>query len=150
MRLWHLGREHYNTFPSIFSPQDVDMVVAGMTITSERETVVDFTYLYWEDKIGMLTGTLPDDPYYMFKPLHIYVWVSFAASALVAAIGATCYETWSVRIGVTSTKGFLLPLYPLWYTVSALWLQGNFSFYCHTCMHGNISKDSGLYNSDKY
>ena len=75
-----------------------------MTISAERETVVDFTYMYWEEKVGMVTGTVPDDPFYMFKPLTTYVWISFAAAALVAAFGAVCYEASSVKIGVTTTK----------------------------------------------
>ena len=138
------------TRTNIFPPQDVDLVIAGMTITAERSTVVDFSYMYWEEKVGMLTGTLPVDPFYMFKPLHIYVWMCFATAALVTAISAACYEISSIKIEATSKKGFLLPLESLWCTLRAMWVQGKFhiyEFWFHIGFTtGDISSDCGLKN----
>ena len=110
---------------SIF-PQDVDLVAAATTITAERATVVDFSYLYWEERLGMLTGTVSGDPFYMFKPLHVYVWICFPGAALVAAIGAACHEVSNVKITVTSKKGFMLPLELMGYILKAMWVQGKF------------------------
>ena len=104
--------------------QDVDLVVAGMTITKERLKMVDFSYFYWEEKLGMLTGTVSGDPFYMFQPLHTYVWLSFAAAALSAAVVVACCEISSVKLG--KTTGFMQPLDSLWYTFGAMWLKGTF------------------------
>ncbi len=34
--------------------QEYDMAVAGLTVTPQRETVIDFTYPYWFKSIGLL------------------------------------------------------------------------------------------------
>ena len=112
---------------SIF-PQDVDLVAAATTITAERATVVDFSYLYWEEKLGMLTGTVSGEPFYMFKPLHVYVWICFPAAGLVAAICAACHEVSNEKIVMTSEKGFMLPLELMGYILKAMWVQGKFWF----------------------
>ena len=113
----------------------MDLIVAGLTISAERESVVDFSYFYWEDKIGMLTGSLPGDPFYMFKPLHIYVWVGLVIAALVTAAGAAIYESSTKQIAATSNRRFMEPQQSIWYTLSAMWIQGRFGYFHSVFFH---------------
>ena len=129
----------------------MDLVVAGLTISAERERVVDFSYFYWEDKIGMLTGSLPGDPFYMFKPLHIYVWVGLVIAALVTAAGAAIYESSTKQIAATSNRRFMEPQQSIWYTLSAMWIQGRrclfHSISFHTFLDTAVCGNKGLISS---
>ena len=62
------------------------MVWTGLTISPAREEVVDFSFPFWEESIGMLTATQPEDQFFIFKPLHIYVWVCFIGMPIVTAV----------------------------------------------------------------
>ena len=107
--------------------QDVDLVVAGMTISVEREEVVDFSYLFWEEKLGMLTGTVSGYPFYMLRPIHAYIWLSIMAVVVIAATVAACCETLALKIQKTATNVFLTPLDFLRYTSRAMWNQGGWN-----------------------
>ena len=113
----------------VFFNQDVDLLVTGMTISAARASAVDFSYMFWEDKLGMLTGTLQSEPFYMFNPLHKYVWLSFTAAVLTAAVTTACYENCSMKMRMTSMKGYLRPVNVFWYTFAAMWNRGKFNLY---------------------
>ena len=55
--------------------QEVDMIVAGLTITSHREEVVDFTVPFFEETSTVLVRanlTKQDDLWtYLFAPLQV-------------------------------------------------------------------------------
>ena len=63
--------------------QDVDLVIAPLTISSERLEVVDFSYSFWEEATGMLTLTLPKDSFFLFRPLEFPVWICYCAMAIL-------------------------------------------------------------------
>lgn len=66
----------------IICMQDVDMIVAGLIVSFEREKVVDFSYPFWYENIGMLTATFSEDQFYIFKPLEISIWLCYICAAL--------------------------------------------------------------------
>ena len=102
--------------------QDVDMVLGPMSITPQRETVVDFTYPYWEEATGMLTLTVPGDGFYFLKPLQIYVWCCFVSILIVAAWFVRSYE-WNI---LHIKSGFSQLGVSLWYFYGTMWAQGKF------------------------
>ena len=62
------------------------MVWTGLTISPAREEVVDFSFPYWEEAIGLLTATKPEDQFFIFRPLHMYVWVCFIGMPIITAV----------------------------------------------------------------
>ena len=109
----------------LFSFQEVDLVLGALSITSERETVVDFSYPIWEEAVGMITLTVLDDQLYLFKPLHVHVWLSYATVMLLAAWLVMLYESWVVNAGMVQGRGpFSHTSTCLWYMYGAMWAQG--------------------------
>ena len=106
--------------------QEIDLFVTGLTISPERASVVDFSYPFWFDSIGMITLTVPEDPFYIFKPLHMYVWVVFIAVAVLAAIFVMCHERRRFGDKVTRRQSPFSDLGEcLWYNYGIMWIQGN-------------------------
>ena len=90
-----------------FLQQEVDMVLTGLTISSEREQVVDFTYPFWEERLGMITLTQPPDQFYLFRPFSGHVWLIYVTIAVAVAIlvksleGITLYMCHGLRLART-------------------------------------------------
>ena len=80
------GRICVSTDYKIRTQQDIDMVWTGLTISPVREEAVDFSYPFWEESIGLLTATQPVDQFFVFRPLHVYVWICFIGMPLVTAV----------------------------------------------------------------
>ena len=101
--------------------------MAGLTISAERETVVDFSYPFWDDSLGMITLTVPEDQFFLFKPLHGYVWLCYGLAALLAA-GIMCvWEHTSYRQQGAKGRTIYMRLEEcFWYTYSAMWTKGKF------------------------
>ena len=57
------------------------MVVAALAITFEREKVVDFSFPFRYETFGMLTTTLSQDQFYLFKPLETSIWLCYICAA---------------------------------------------------------------------
>ena len=109
----------------LYHLQDVDMIWTGMTITAMRQTVVDFSYPYWEERAGMLTSTLPEDPFYIFRPLHTYVWLAFLMVALVSALVVRCVESGAFLLGTVHGERTFTSLWTnVWFFIRAFWSQG--------------------------
>lgn len=68
------------------------MVAAPLTISPLREEVVDFSYPFWHESIGMLTLTLPQDQVYILKPLRTAVWICYFTSTFLVAVFLYIYE----------------------------------------------------------
>ena len=118
--------------------QDVDIVLTGLTISTERESVIDFSYPFHEERTGLLTLTLPSDPFFVFKPLRVHIWVSFLAAAILIGTLVQISEKCASNTLITQGHAPLMPLFDrLWYTVGAMWNQGTvklwdgqFSIFC--------------------
>ena len=105
--------------------QEIDMVFTGLTISASRETVVDFSYPFFEERLGMMTRTVPEDPFYQFKPLSTLVWVCYVATALVIALMIRLQENLALAVGSINSKGYFSKISrSLWYFVGAVWFQG--------------------------
>ena len=105
--------------------QTTDMVVTGLTISEERETVVDFSYPFWEESVGLITLTRPDDQFYLYKPLKPLVWVCFVCTALFVGLAAVGVELktsslWSLK----GHHAFGHIQESCWYMFGAMWNQG--------------------------
>ncbi|XP_052069248.1 probable glutamate receptor [Mytilus californianus] len=56
---------------------EIDIAAAPFTITSIRESVIDFTVPIMEDGVGILTKKITEEPYKLFKtlkPFTLKVW----------------------------------------------------------------------------
>ena len=62
------------------------MILTGLTISSERDEVVDFSFPFFEEKLGMITLTQPQHQFYLFGPLGAYVWLVYIVAAVYVAI----------------------------------------------------------------
>ena len=120
--------------------QDVDMVLGPLSITPERETVVDFTYPIWEEAIGMLTLTVPGNGFYFLKPLQIYAWSCFVCVLIAAALIVRAYECSIVH----SENSFSRFAVSLWYFYGMLWAQGKFQWVNQLSGHQLGSNDAGM------
>ena len=101
------------------------MVVTGLTISEERENVVDFSYPFWEESVGLITLTRPDDQFYLYKPLKPLVWVCFVCAALFVGLAAVGVELKASSL--RSLKGqhaFGHLRESCWYMFGAMWNQG--------------------------
>ncbi|KAK3089561.1 hypothetical protein FSP39_004629, partial [Pinctada imbricata] len=68
---------------------EVDFAVGPFTITSIRETVIDFTKPYMEDGAGILTRKPESNAnkmFQMFKPFSLTVWICIGVSILVVGV----------------------------------------------------------------
>ena len=70
----------------------MDMVLTGLTISAEREEVVDFTYPFFEEKLAMITLKHERRQFYLFRPLGTYVWLVYIIAAIYVAILVKCLE----------------------------------------------------------
>ena len=112
-------------FNIFFTIQDVDMVLTGLTISAQREAVVDFSYPFWEESVGLLTLTEHQDEFYIIKPLKFSVWLSLMGTALFAALFAGVLETISWKSKPADPKKLTTNFMKyLWYTFGAMWYQG--------------------------
>ena len=55
-----------NVFGHIFY-QEVDMIMAGITISKDRSEVVDFTFPFWTETSGVVVKSVDQREYYFFK-----------------------------------------------------------------------------------
>ena len=62
------------------------MILTGLTISSERDEVVDFSFPFFEEKLGMITLTQPQHQFYLFGPLGAYVWLVYIVAAVYVAM----------------------------------------------------------------
>ena len=103
----------------------MDLLISGITISAERESVVDFTYPFWEEKLALVTLTEDSRNFPIFRPLHYIVWICYVGVALVAALGIRNQE-WLVSVMLNkSNSGEYMTLRDcIWYTYGAMWYQG--------------------------
>lgn len=61
--------------------------MSGLTVSAERESVVDFTHPFWVESSSVLmrTSTLSSD-LHLLQPLHWHVWTGLISVALICAI----------------------------------------------------------------
>jgi len=71
-----------------WSPQDADIAAAALTITAERETVVDFSFPYWEEPSGVLIRRPAEGSKLLnlLKPLQWSVWLTVIVEVLLASV----------------------------------------------------------------
>ena len=101
------------------------MVWTGLTISPAREEVVDFSYPFWEEYIGILTSTKTKETFFIFRPLHVYVWIGFIGMAVVTAVFVQKLESLDTRLEEHHVSSFTRFDVCLWYTFGAMWNQGN-------------------------
>lgn len=76
----------------ILSLKEIDFAVAPFTITSIRESVIDFTVPIMEDGVGILTKKVTEEPYKIFKTLKPFtpkVWG--AIGVVIIVVGFLLY-----------------------------------------------------------
>ena len=101
------------------------MVWTGLTISPAREEVVDFSYPFWEEYTGILTTTKTEEQFFIFRPLHTYVWMCFMGMAIVTAVFVQQLESLDARSEEYHVLSFTRVGVCLWYTLGAMWNQGN-------------------------
>ncbi|XP_076075814.1 glutamate receptor 2-like [Mytilus galloprovincialis] len=68
---------------------EIDIAAAPFTITSIRESVIDFTVPIMEDGVGILTKKITEEPYKLFKtlkPFTLKVWGAIGMVIIVVGI----------------------------------------------------------------
>ena len=101
------------------------MVWTGLSISPAREEVIDFSYLFWEEHIGLLTNTEAKEQFFIFRPLHIYVWICFIGMAVITAVCVRQLESLGAKSEEYHVLSFTRFGVCLWYTFGAMWTQGN-------------------------
>ena len=56
-----------------FILQEADIIVAPITINSQREQVIDFTTQFYAEVVGVGIKTGDSDWFYLFRPLQVYI-----------------------------------------------------------------------------
>ena len=105
------------------------MLMSGLTITAQRQEVVDFTYPFWYEPMGMLTLTIPQDNFFLFKPLRGLVWAVYLLSAVIIAAllwFSTIHIIYYRHIERSQQKYTRSDI--IWYTIGASVSQGNVHF----------------------
>ena len=100
------------------------MLWTGLTISPAREEVVDFSYLFWEEHIGMLTKTSTEEQFFIFRPLHIHVWWCFIGMRVIIAVFVRQFESLDSRSETYHGLSFTRFDVCLWCAFGAMWNQG--------------------------
>ena len=109
-----------------------------MTISSIRNTVVDFSYQFFEEVTAMLTLTTPESSFYVFQPLHRLLWLGFVACSGFVGFVIYIFERWTPVEDVIKSK-FRSVWFSVWYTYPAMVYQGEFvTRLLHVCFLLNL------------
>ena len=57
--------------------------MTGLTVTGERQKVVDFSFPFWIEPVGILSLYEPEDMYKLLRPLSFPVWAGFIGAAFL-------------------------------------------------------------------
>ena len=101
------------------------MVWTGLSISPARAKVVDFSYPFWEEYTGILTTTKTKEQFFIFKPLHIYVWICFIGMAVITAMFVQQLESLDTSTQESHISSFTRFDISFWYIFGAIWSQGN-------------------------
>ena len=88
-----------NYKPNLLHPQDIDIALTGLTITQEREVVVDFTYPFWTDMQAFGVLYVESATPLLLRPLSRDVWMTYFAMAIFISI-----VLWSSEVLTSKTK----------------------------------------------
>ena len=80
--------------PYIFCIQEADLAIAGISITSQRTTAVDFTQPYYIEPLAVALKVTTNKWLYFVKPLHIYVYMALALTPLLISLVILSLESW--------------------------------------------------------
>lgn len=70
-------------------PQEIDMAIGPISVTAEREKVVDFTKPYMESAAGLLMRRFEDTNAKMFRtlmPFTFNVWLTLAGLVILVGV----------------------------------------------------------------
>ena len=101
------------------------MVWTGLSISPARARVVDFSYPFCEEYTGILTTTKTKEIFFIFRPLHIYVWICFIGMAVITALFVQQLESLDTRTKEYHISSFTRFDVSFWYIFGAMWSQGN-------------------------
>ena len=102
-----------------FLIQNIDILLSGLTISAARLEVVDFSFPFWEEKLGMIVGTVNYQNMYLVRPLHVYVWLCYGAMAFLTA---------AQLVAVSRNPGYDTLLYHFFYLLGGLCNEGKIRF----------------------
>ena len=111
--------------------QKADIAIAPMTITSEREEVVDFTKPFLSLGISIMIQKPDGAPYSVFSfmdPLSYEIWmcILFAligVSVVLFLVTKLCYKEWQVEDNVLSNDFTIMNCF--WYSLGSFMQQGS-------------------------
>ena len=66
--------------------QEVDMIFADLTVTSQREEAIDFMYPYMEEDLSVTFLIHSGDLFYIFRPFEWRVWLALISSGLTSGL----------------------------------------------------------------
>ena len=61
----------YFVVVKFFISQEADLIMAPITINSQREKVIDFTTQFYAEVVGVGIKTSDSDWFYLFRPLQV-------------------------------------------------------------------------------
>ncbi|XP_071131796.1 glutamate receptor 4-like [Mytilus edulis] len=97
----------WNGMVGMVMSNDADFAAGPFTITSARESVIDFTTTYMEEGIGILTMRPKEEEnkeYKMFKPLSVTVWVMIGVAIVIVGVLVYVNNRYSPVIPVTKPE----------------------------------------------
>ncbi len=74
------------------------MIMSGMTITTQREEVVDFTYPFWEEASAVVVRVNEQPHMFLTKPLRPAVWLCLFITGLICMVSLAFTEDRSVKL----------------------------------------------------
>ena len=107
--------------------QEADIAAAAVTITADRETVVDFSFPYWEEPSGILIRRPGEGSKLLtlLKPLQWSVWATVICEVILASVAIYACTIFANRVIVRRTDTIMAVFHNcLWYCFGVLTNQG--------------------------
>ena len=101
--------------------QKADMVISGLTITTQREEVVDFTYPFWDEPTAVMFKVDPKDQFFITSPLKNEVWLTLIGAGILCVLTVGFMEVCVIKKKAKSSK---ILQESSWYIIGAQFMQG--------------------------
>ncbi|EDV20222.1 uncharacterized protein TRIADDRAFT_61396 [Trichoplax adhaerens] len=91
-------RVYVNIYMIFDNVRQTDIGAAPLSITPERQQIIDFTMPFLDEALTILTATKATQPaslFQAFSPLKTEVWIGILISMIIVAAVITCMNRWS-------------------------------------------------------
>ena len=113
--------------------QEADIAAAALTITADRETVIDFSFPYWEEPSGILIRRPGEGSKLLtlLTPLRWSVWATVISEVMLASVAIYACTVFANRVIMRRRDTIMAAFHNcLWYCFGVMTNQG-------TCIHSS-------------